>query len=158
MRNLNNMNGLYNFQDVCLLREIIENSFEVMYKIYDCNPRRFNSASLLSGCFERDISKIIIAWPTNNKTLDVFKKALTGGISCVDARLEFDMEILMPSYSQAEYNDITIDQTFMSYKRQDLKVGYKLQLDGEKTYSDRGFFISEILKLYEKNQNGYGMT
>ena len=59
MRNLNDMNDLYNFQDVCLLCEIIENRFEVMHKMHGYNPRRCNSAS--------------------NKTLQVFEKALTEG-------------------------------------------------------------------------------
>ena len=35
-----------------------------------------------------------------------------------------------------------------------MKVGYKLKLDGEKTYSDRRV-ISKIIKFDENNQYGY---
>ena len=45
MRNINDMNDLNNMQDVILLTEIIENRFEEMYKKYQYNPRKCNSAS-----------------------------------------------------------------------------------------------------------------
>ena len=37
MRNLSDMSDLYNFQDTCLLYEIIENRFETMHKMYGFN-------------------------------------------------------------------------------------------------------------------------
>ena len=46
---------------------------------------------------------------------------------------------------------MAIDQTFKSYKRPDLKVGYKLKLDGEKTYTDRRV-VSKNFKLDKNNQ------
>ena len=49
MRNLNDMNHLYNVQDVILLLEIVENRFEQMYQKNYYNPRKCNSASNLSG-------------------------------------------------------------------------------------------------------------
>ena len=58
MRDLSDMNDLYNFQDNCLLCEIVENRFEVLHKMY---PR--NWASALSGCIERDMLKVILALP-----------------------------------------------------------------------------------------------
>ena len=64
MRNLGNMNDLYNMQDVILLCEIIENRFEKMHKKFRSNPRKCNSASTLSGCVQRNQSKVIIALPT----------------------------------------------------------------------------------------------
>ena len=64
MRNLGDMNDLYNMQDVILLCEIIENRFEKMHKKFRSNPRKCNSASTLSGCVQRNQSKVIIALPT----------------------------------------------------------------------------------------------
>ena len=57
MRKLSDVNDLYNAQDVILLCQIIESRFEIMYQKYFYNPRKCNSASLLSGCIQRDISK-----------------------------------------------------------------------------------------------------
>ena len=52
---------------------------------------------------------------------------------------------------------MNIDQNFTALKRGDLKVGYKLKLDGETEYSDRRI-ISKILKLDENKQYGFAMT
>ena len=45
MRNPSDMNDLYNAQDVILLREVIENRFQLMRDKYGFNPRKCNSAS-----------------------------------------------------------------------------------------------------------------
>ena len=68
MRNLGDMNGLYNNQEVILLCEIIANRFQVMNDTYGFNPRKCNSASSLSGCIEREMSRIILALPTKFET------------------------------------------------------------------------------------------
>ena len=52
MRNLGDLNDLYNTQDVILLTEIIESRFEAMKNTYGFNPRKCNSASSMSGCTE----------------------------------------------------------------------------------------------------------
>ena len=54
MRNLGDMNDLYNMQDIILLCEIIENGFEKMHKKFGFNPRKCNSASTFSGCVQRN--------------------------------------------------------------------------------------------------------
>ena len=100
MRNLGDMNDLYNTQDVILLCEIIENRFQLMHDKYGFNPRKCNSASSLSGSIERDLSKVIIALPTSNETVDMFEQTLTGGFSCVNTRLAFDTEILLPNSNE----------------------------------------------------------
>ena len=87
----------------------------------------------------------------------MFTKTVTSRFSCVDTRLAFHAEILMPNYANSQYDKISIDQNFKSYKRQDLKVSYKLKLEGENTCSDKQI-ISKILKLDENNQYGYAMT
>ena len=62
--------------------------------------------------------------------VQVFEKTLTGGLGRVNTRLVFDTEILMPNISRAEFHNITIDKCSQVFKRQDLKVGDKLKLDG----------------------------
>ena len=84
MRNLSDINDLYNAQDVILLCEIIENRIQLMQDKYGFNPRKCNSASTLSGSIERDLSKIIISLLTNNERIELFQKTLTEGFSCVN--------------------------------------------------------------------------
>ena len=134
MRNLSDINDLYNVQDVILLAEIIENRFENMFKKYQYNPRKCNSASTLSGCIQRDLSKVILTLPTCNDHVEVFEKTLTGAFSAVNTRMGFDTEILLPNLKTADFNKMTIDESFKSFKNQNFKVGYKLKLDGEPKY------------------------
>ena len=77
-----------------LLLGIIENRFQAMHDnslMY--NPRKCNSASKLSGCIQREQSKVILALPMNNSVMKVFEKTLTGGFNCVNTRLSFDTEL-----------------------------------------------------------------
>ena len=96
MRNLGDLNDLYNAQDVILLSQLIENRFQFMQDRYGFNPRKYNSASSLSGCIEREISKVIIALPTNPDHVEIFEKTVTGAFSCINTRLAFDSQILLP--------------------------------------------------------------
>ena len=64
MRNLGDLNDLHNTQDVILLCEIIESRFQVMQNKCGFNPRKCYSASSMSGCIEREMSKVIIVLPT----------------------------------------------------------------------------------------------
>ena len=109
MRNLGDMNDLYNVQDVIILCEITENRFEQMYQKFGFNPRKCNSASTSSGCIQRETSKVIITLPTNFEHAAIFEKTLTGGYSCINNRLGFDTEVLLPNFTQAEYNKMNID-------------------------------------------------
>ena len=74
-----------------------------MYRSYAYNPRKCNSASSLSECVRIDLSKIIIALPTNKTAIETFEKTITGGFSSVNTRLGFNIEILMPNHTAAEY-------------------------------------------------------
>ena len=76
MRNLGDMNDLYNMQEVILLCEIIENRFEKMHKKFGFNPRKCNSASTLSGCVQRNQSKVILTVPTNYMNMPKYSKKL----------------------------------------------------------------------------------
>ena len=42
-------------------------------------------------------SKIIFALPTDNEEMESFEKTLSDGLSCVNNRLSFDSEILIPN-------------------------------------------------------------
>ena len=87
MRNLSDLNDLYNVQDVRILLEIIENRFQLIQDKTKYNPRIINSASKLSGCIQREKSKCILALPINNIQMEVFEKTVCGGFSSVNNRL-----------------------------------------------------------------------
>ena len=157
IRNLGDMNDLYNVQDAILLCEIIENRFRQMYEKSGYNPRKCNSASILTGCIQRDLPKVIITLPTNLEHAEMFEKTLTGGYSCVNNRLGFDTEVLLPKFTQAEHSKMNIDQSFQAYKNQNYKVGYKIKLNGENKYNDYRV-ISKLIKFEENNQYGFAIT
>ena len=93
IRDLSDLNDLYNAQDVILLLKIMENRFQAMYEKSMYNPRKCNSASKLSSCIQREQSKMILALPTNNSVMEVFEKNLIEGFSCVNTHLSFDTEL-----------------------------------------------------------------
>ena len=90
MRNLGDLNDLYNVQDVILLTGIIESHFQAMQNTYGFNPRKCNSASSMSGCIEREMSKIILALPTKLEHAEIFEQTVIGRFSSVNTRLAFD--------------------------------------------------------------------
>ena len=81
MRDMSDLNGLYNAQDMILLCEIIENRLQIMYKKSGYNPRKSYSASKLSGCIQREQSKVILALCTNNLIMETFEKTLAGAFN-----------------------------------------------------------------------------
>ena len=76
MRDLSDLNDLYNAQDVIILLKIIENRFQSMQDKTGYNPRIINSASKLSGCIQREQSKCILALPVDNTQMEIFEKTL----------------------------------------------------------------------------------
>ena len=150
MRNLGDLNDLYNAQDVILLCEIIENRFQAMQDTYGFNPRRCNSASSMSGCIEREMSKIILALPTKYDHVEIFEQTITGGFSSVNTRLAFDSQILLPNLT----NNINLENNPMN-KDFNYKIAYNLKIDNEKAEKKR--VISKIFKLDKNNQYGNGM-
>ena len=133
MRNLSDMYDLYNAQDNILLCEIIEHRFQLIRDSRTgFNPRKCNSASTLSGCIERDLSKVIITLPTSNKVVEVFEKLLTGGFSCVNVRLSFDTELLLPNT-----NKMLVDGYDNLYKDCNYKMSNKLKLDNDNFYENK---------------------
>ena len=79
MRNVGDLNVLYNTQDVILLTKVIESRFQAMHDTYGFNPRKCNSASSMSGCIEREMSKIILALPTKYEHVEIFEETVIGG-------------------------------------------------------------------------------
>ena len=150
MTNLGDLVDLYNTQDIILLTEIIESRFQAMQNTYGFNPRRCNSASSMSGCIEREMSKIILALPTKYEHVEIFEETVIGGFSCVNARLAFDSQILLPNLT----DKIDLENNPMN-KNFNYKVVYNLNINNEKV---KKRVINKILKLNEKNQYGNGMT
>ena len=127
MRNLGGMSDLYNAQDVILLCEIIESRFQMMNDKYGFNPRKCNSASSMSGCIEREMSRVILVFPTKLEHVEIFEQTVTGGFSSVNTRLAFDTQILLPNLddkTDLENNPLNKDFNY--------KVVYNLKLDGKK--------------------------
>ena len=128
MQHLGDMNDLYNVQDVILLSVICENRFQFMHNSYGFNLRKLNSASTLSGCIEREMSRFIIALPTSNEVLDIFEQTITGGFSCLNNRLAFDSEIVLPNRKKKDDN---------YRKGYEFKVVYNIKLDNEEPQPKR---------------------
>ena len=118
IRNLGDLNYLYNTQDVILLCEIIESRFQAMQNIYGFIPRKCNSASTMSGCIERETCKVVITLPTKYKYVEIFEQMVTEGFSCVNNRLAFDTQILLPNLIKSEN---------IAKKNYNYKVGYNLK-------------------------------
>ena len=117
MRNLSDLNNLYNVQDVILLMVIIENRLQEMQDETGYNPRKINWASKLSSCIQRKQSKYILALPTKNWHVQIFEKTLSRGFSCVNTLLLFDTELLMPKLIEKDFNKMNINQNFKAFKR-----------------------------------------
>ena len=126
MRNLGDLNDLYYTQDVILLIEIIGNRFQSMQDMYGFNRRKCNFASSMSGCIEREMSKINLALPTKYEHVEIFEETVIGGFSCVNTRLALDTLILLPNL-----NNPMLTNSIMN-KSCDYKVVYNLKIDKEK--------------------------
>ena len=59
MRDFSDLNYLRSAQDIILFLEIIEKRFPTMQEKTMYKPRKYNSASKLSGCIQREQSKIV---------------------------------------------------------------------------------------------------
>ena len=76
LKNLGELNKIYNFQDTIILCEIFVQRSEHLQKLFKYNPRKCNSANSFSGCVHRDKSKCLIALPTDADHVRVFEKTL----------------------------------------------------------------------------------
>ena len=74
MRNLQDLNTLYNFQDAIILGKIFESRTSFLNEKSKFNPRKCNSASSFSDCVQRDKTKCLIALPTNSEHVIYLRK------------------------------------------------------------------------------------
>ena len=126
MQNLGDLNDLYNTQDVILLTEIIESRFEAMKNTYGFNPRKCNSASSMSGCIEKEMSKIILALSAKYEHVEIFEETVIRGFSCVNTRLAFDSLILLPNLKdKTDFKNNPMNKKF------NYKVVYDLEINNE---------------------------
>ena len=71
-------------------------------------------------------------------------------------RLSFDTQILMPNLTKRDYHNMSIDQSFKAFKRDDLKVIYSLKLDKNDSF-EKIRVITKIVQFDENNQYGFAM-
>lgn len=107
-----------------------------MQEMYVFNPRHCNSAITLSGCIEKNKSKVIITFPTSPDVIQLFEKTLIASFSWVNTGLALDREILLPNLSSKDFQKLNIDDSFKQQKTLDLKLIYRFQLDGEDSYNE----------------------
>ena len=131
LKNLGELNKIYNFQDTIILCEIFEQRSEHLKKLFKYNPCKCNSASFFSGCVHIDVRKFMIALPTDAEHVRVFKKTLICGFSCVNTRLAFGTEILIEDKGNK-------------------KVLFDLNIDGKKQIITWGIFLLLILSFMIK--------
>ena len=153
MRNLGDMNDLYNAQDVILLCEIIKSRFQMMNDKYGFNPRKCNSASSMSSCIEIEMSRVILALPTKLDHVEIFQQAVTGGFSSVNTRVAFDTQILLPNL-----DDKTNVENNPLNKDFHCKVAYNLAVFQTVKKAEKKGVVTKILKFDENNQYGHAMT
>ena len=136
-KKLSDLNDIYNFQDTIILCEIFENIATEMANKFPYNPRKCTSISTLSGCIHRYLSKVIISFPTNAETVELFEKMLIGGLRCINTGLEFDSSVLIGKKEQ---------KVICSIRNHDTDE------------VENKHVIAKILKMDENNQYGNAMA
>ena len=84
LKDLGELNKIYNFQGTVILCEIFEQRSDHLQKLFKINPRKCNSASSFIGCVHRDRSECLIALRTDTEHVRVFGKTLIDGLNCVN--------------------------------------------------------------------------
>ena len=137
MSNLSDLNALYNFQDTIILIEIFENNSQKIQEKFNFNLRKCSSAITLSGAIQRDMSKVIISFPTNAHMIELMEKSLTGGMSVVNTRVGFDSNLFLNNENQ--------------------KLVYEIR--NQKSNEIENKRVSTVIwKIDENNQQGNAMT
>ena len=102
----------------------------------------FNSGSSFSGCVHQDKSKCLITLTTHAEKFQRFERTKFGGFNCINNRLAFDSQILLPKNEKDNYKLID-----------DVKINNTIQ---KKKMKKR--ITTKILKMDENNQYGNSMT
>ena len=116
MRNLGDLNDLYSTQDFILLTENIQSRYRAIQNTYGFNPRKCNSASSMSGCIEREMSKVISMLPTKYEHVEIFEQTVIGGFSSANTRLAFDSQILLPNLTNQKKLETDSISKNLNYK------------------------------------------
>ena len=106
--------------------------------MFKFNPKKCNSASSFSGCVHREKNKCLIALPTDVEQVKRFERTLRGSFSCVNTRLAFDSQILLPKSETDNY-----------------KLIYDIKINN---LNQKKRVTTKILKMDENNQYGNAMT
>ena len=130
LRNLGELNRIYNFQETIILCEIFKQRSELLTKIFKFNPKNCSSASSFSGCVHRMKIKCRIALPTNAEFVRVFEKTRIGGFSSVNTRLAFDKYILVKNLNSEKI---------------------LIEIENEKGQKQLKILSSKIIKMDENN-------
>ena len=96
------------------------------------------------------MSKIIFALPTKYNHVEIFGETVIGEFSCVNTRLAFDSQILLPNLKIKNYLENNSINKGFNYK-----VFYNLKMNIEKV---KKRVITKTLKLDENIHYGNGMT
>ena len=131
LKNLGELNSIYNFQDNIILCEIFEQRSELLQEIFEYNSRKCNSASSFFGWIHCNKSKCSIALPTDPEFIRIFEKTLIGGSNCVNSRLAFGTDILLKNPSSEKV---------------------LIEIEKEKGEKQLKMFSSKIVKMDENNQ------
>ena len=131
LKNLGELNRIYNFQDTIILCEIFEQRSELLQEIFKYNSRKCSSASSFFGWIHRNKSKCSIALPTDPEFIRIFEKTLIGGSNCVNSRLAFGTDILLKNPSSEKV---------------------LIEIEKEKGEKQLKMFLSKIVKIDENNQ------
>ena len=131
LKNLGELNSIYNFQDNIILCEIFEQRSELLQEIFEYNSRKCNSASSFFGWIHCNKSKCSIALPTDPEFIRIFEKTLIGGSSYVNSRLAFGTDILLKNPSSEKV---------------------LIEIEKEKGEKQLKMFSSKIVKMDENNQ------
>ena len=97
-----------------------------MQNTHGFNPRKCNSDSSMSGCIEREMSKVILTLPTKHEHVEIFEQTVIGGFSSVNTKLAFDSLILLPNSSNGN-NLQNLTNKNLSYN-----VVYNLKMNNKK--------------------------
>ena len=127
LKDLGELNKIYNFQNTIILCEIFEQRSMHLQKLFKYNSWKCNSASSFSGRVHRDKSKYCIALSTDAEHVRVYERTLTGGFRCINTRLAFDTEIL----TDDNKNEKVLFDLHIDGKNQTKRISTKLSKTDE---------------------------
>ena len=61
--------------------------------------------------------------------------------------MSFDAELLIPNLTEKEFNKMNIDQSFKAFKRDDLKLVYKVKFDNQKKHERKRVVTKSWMRI-----------